>query len=221
MMSSSAFSRRPLKSSSWSAWPQKSPPTAAWMNGSCQGAASKPPIRNLHYSFQKFTMNSPSHGAPPTQPTSTLLPPSSSSPPLMEPSKRTMRSSLLSKRPSLRSSACPQLWDGKPRLGVVQTSVRDNRTHVLHSEMQGAIEMVLPEKSESSFYSHYFFIPKKDGGLRPILDLRLLNRALMKWPFWMLTLKQILTQICPEDWFLSLDLKDTFISREPLITDRS
>ncbi len=25
------------------------------------------------------------------------------------------------------------------------------------------------------FYSRYFIVPKKDGGLRPILDLRLLN----------------------------------------------
>ncbi len=36
---------------------------------------------------------------------------------------------------------------------------------------------------------------QKDGGLRPILDLRLLNRAPMRRPFRMLTLKQTLVQI--------------------------
>ncbi len=52
--------------------------------------------------------------------------------------------------------------------------------------------------------------PQKDGGLRPILDLRLLNRALVKRSFRMITSKQILLQICPGDWFMSLDLKDAY-----------
>ncbi len=75
---------------------------------------------------------------------------------------------------------------------------------------KGAIEIVPPAQSESGFYSRYFLVPKKEGGLRPILDLRLLNYALMKRSFRMITLKQILTQICPGDWFMSLDLKDTY-----------
>ncbi len=36
---------------------------------------------------------------------------------------------------------------------------------------KGAIEMVPPHKRKSGFYSRYFIVPKKDGGLRPILDL--------------------------------------------------
>ncbi len=38
---------------------------------------------------------------------------------------------------------------------------------------KGAIEIVPPAQSESGFYSHYFLVPKKDGGLRPFLDLRI------------------------------------------------
>ncbi len=49
---------------------------------------------------------------------------------------------------------------------------------------------------------------KKDGGLRPILDLRHMNRILMNRPFRMITLKQILLQICPGDWLFSL--KDAY-----------
>ncbi len=52
--------------------------------------------------------------------------------------------------------------------------------------------------------------PQKDGGLRPILDLRRLNHALMRRPFRMITLKQILSQIRTGDWFCSLDLKDAY-----------
>ncbi len=63
----------------------------------------------------------------------------------------------------------------------------------------------------SGFYSRYFLIPKKDGSLRPILDLKLLNYAMMKRSFRMITLKKILSQICLGDWFISLDLKDTYI----------
>lgn len=70
-------------------------------------------------------------------------------------------------------------------------------------------ETVMPADSESDFYCHYFLMPKKDG-LRPILDLRHLNHALMKRLFRMLTLKQILSQVCPGDWFFSVDLKDAY-----------
>ncbi len=37
-----------------------------------------------------------------------------------------------------------------------------------------------PHKRESRFYSRYFIVPKKDGGLRPILDLRQLNRSVSR-----------------------------------------
>ncbi len=99
--------------------------------------------------------------------------------------------------------------------GVVSTSVQGENARVLRSEVmtlleKGAIEMVSPALSESGFYSRYFLIPKKDNGLRPILDLRRLNHALMRWPFRMITLKQILSQIRTEDWFCSLDLKDAY-----------
>ncbi len=81
---------------------------------------------------------------------------------------------------------------------------------VMNMLEKGAIEIAPPAQSQSGFYSRYFLVPKKDGALRPILDLRLLNHALMKRPFRMITLKQILWQICPGDWFMSLDLKDAY-----------
>ncbi len=46
--------------------------------------------------------------------------------------------------------------------------------------------------------------------LVPILDIRHLNRALMKWPFRMITSKQILLRICSGDWIFLLDLKGTY-----------
>ncbi|KAI2646504.1 hypothetical protein H4Q32_024931 [Labeo rohita] len=73
-----------------------------------------------------------------------------------------------------------------------------------------AIEPVPPADMKTGFYSPYFIVPKKGGGLRPILDLRTLNRALHKLPFKMLTLKCILECIHPQDWFAVIDLKDPY-----------
>ncbi len=99
--------------------------------------------------------------------------------------------------------------------GVVQSLTLPQNAQALRQEIgclleKGAVELVPPSELESGFYSRYFVVPKRDGGLRPILDLRPINRALCKCPFRMITLKQILAQICPEDWFASVDLKDAY-----------
>ncbi len=71
-----------------------------------------------------------------------------------------------------------------------------------------AIERVPPPDRESGFYGRYFIVPKKDGGLRPILDLRHLNRSLRRFRFKMLTIPTIVSQIRSEDWFVTIGLKD-------------
>ncbi len=72
----------------------------------------------------------------------------------------------------------------------------------------------------SGFYSPYFIVPKKSGGLRPILDLRVLNRSLHKLPFKMLTQKRIFECIRPRDWFAATWRTRTFMSRFFLDTGR-
>ncbi len=99
--------------------------------------------------------------------------------------------------------------------GVVQSLTSPRNAQALRQEIgclleKGAVERVPPQELESGFYSRYFVVPKRDGGLRPILDLRPINRALCERPFRMLTLKQILAQIRPGDWFASVDLKDAY-----------
>ncbi len=53
-------------------------------------------------------------------------------------------------------------------------------------------------------------LPKKSVGLRPILDLCVLNRALHRLPFKMLTPKRIFGCVRPQDWFAVIDLKDAY-----------
>ncbi len=86
--------------------------------------------------------------------------------------------------------------------GIRFTSVKAVDAPVLCAEIavllaKNAIEPVPPADIRSGFYSPYFIVPvpKKSGGLRPILDLRVLNRALHKLPFKM---------------FAAIDLKDAY-----------
>ncbi|KAJ1098777.1 hypothetical protein NDU88_003884 [Pleurodeles waltl] len=56
----------------------------------------------------------------------------------------------------------------------------------------------------------YFLIPKKDGRLRPILDLRILNWFLKQEKFKMLTLAKVLLALNKGDWMVSVDLQDAY-----------
>ncbi len=87
--------------------------------------------------------------------------------------------------------------------GVLETSVAVQNAPVLREEIavllaKDAIEPVPPAERRQGFYSPYFIVPKKRGGLRPILDLRVLNRALHKLPFKMWTRRCIIKCIQPQ-----------------------
>ncbi len=86
-----------------------------------------------------------------------------------------------------------QLWDSvrsaSPKFrGIRFTSVKAVNAPVLRAEIavllaKDAIEPVPPASMRSGFCSPYLIVPKKSGGLWPILDLRVLNRTLHKLPF--------------------------------------
>ncbi len=99
--------------------------------------------------------------------------------------------------------------------GVLETSVAVRNAPVLREEIavllaKDAIEPVPPAEMRQGFYSPYFIVPKKGGGLRPILDLQVLNQALHKLPFKMLTHRRMIKCIQPQDWFAAIDLKDAY-----------
>ncbi len=110
--------------------------------------------------------------------------------------------------------------------GIRFTSVLNKDAPVLRAEVavllaKDAIESVPPGEMNSGFYSPYFIVPKKGGGLRPFLDLRVLNRALHKVPFRMLTQRRIFQCIRPFDWFAAIDLKDAYFHVSILPRHRS
>ncbi len=98
---------------------------------------------------------------------------------------------------------------------VVWTVMHPEQGQVMEQEVYSllvkeAIERVpLPDR-ESGFYSRYFIVPKKDGGLRAILYLWHLNHSLRRFMFKMLTIPTIVSHIRSEDWFVMIDLKDAY-----------
>ena len=87
--------------------------------------------------------------------------------------------------------------------------------HLLQQEIQkllckGAITEVAAKEAEQGFHSSLFLVPKKDGGMRPVINLKSLNEFVAPQHFKMEglhTLKDILKQ---NDWLTKVDLKDAF-----------
>ncbi len=109
--------------------------------------------------------------------------------------------------------------------GVLETSVAVRNAPVLREGIavllaKDAIKPVPPAEMRQGFYSPYFIVPKKGGGLRPILDLRVLNRALHKLPFKMRTRRRIIKCIQPQDWFAAIVLKDAYFHVSILLWHR-
>ena len=61
------------------------------------------------------------------------------------------------------------------------------------------------------FYSQLFLVPKKNGRLRPVIDLSLLNLYIKKQPFKMETVKSIRQLIVNNYWAVSIDLTDAYL----------
>ncbi|XP_049331019.1 uncharacterized protein LOC125799099 [Astyanax mexicanus] len=98
---------------------------------------------------------------------------------------------------------------------IIWSQARGNAASFLEAEIaslleKGAIQVVPPTQSRSGFYSRYFIVPKKGGGMRPILDLRALNKHLRQYKFRMLTHSALLKFVRPDDWFTTIDLKDAY-----------
>ncbi len=83
-------------------------------------------------------------------------------------------------------------------------------TGVASSAVQGGHRTCSPARQRVRL------LRKKDGGLRPILDLRGLNRYLRSYKFKMLTIKMIVSPIQSGDWFVTIYLKDAYFHVEIL-----
>ncbi len=88
---------------------------------------------------------------------------------------------------TIRTGYTLQFGKNPPRFDGVHLTVVNSaaKASVLQQELssllqKGAIEEVPQSEVERGFFSRYFLVPKIDGGLRPILDLRHLNLSLYR-----------------------------------------
>ncbi len=84
----------------------------------------------------------------------------------------------------------------------------DIGTRSRYSLKEGGHRGVSSSRTRVRFYSRYLIVPKKDGGLLPILDLHQLNCSVSRLEFKIIKLKQVMSQTRSEDWFVTIDLED-------------
>ena len=74
---------------------------------------------------------------------------------------------------------------------------------------KGAVEEIIPECPGN--YSRIFLVPKKNGKLRLIIDLSVLNHFVYTQTFKMETQRKVKDAIQLNDWAFSLDLTDAYL----------
>ena len=84
------------------------------------------------------------------------------------------------------------------------------RREVMALLYKGAIEELHPLSLTPGFYSRIFLVPKKDGGFRPVFDLKALNAFVVKEKFKMTTPRVVTNALHEGDWAVSIDLKDAY-----------
>ena len=75
---------------------------------------------------------------------------------------------------------------------------------------KGAISKVLPVKGQ--YLSNVFLVPKKDGGFRPVINLKSLNQFIPYLHFKMESLHCLKDILLPGDYMCKVDLKDAYFS---------
>ncbi|KAG1439961.1 hypothetical protein G6F56_012098 [Rhizopus delemar] len=92
------------------------------------------------------------------------------------------------------------------------------QSHLIDQAIQdllqkSAIERVSPQqvKEVPGYYSSMFVIPKKDGGVRPVFNLKRLNQYLDAPHFKMETIREVSLMIKQNDYLVSIDLSDAFL----------
>ena len=75
-------------------------------------------------------------------------------------------------------------------------------------------------RNKFSFYSTFFLVPKMNGKMRPVINLRPLNIYLRKTHFKMDTFVKVLNLVKPKDWAISLDLSDAYLHIPTFVKNR-
>jgi hypothetical protein len=103
-----------------------------------------------------------------------------------------------------------------PRFQGIVAQSSENSSALLGEEVDGllsknAVEVVQEDQVLDGFYSTYFLVAKKDGSMRPILNLKRLNRFMEYHRFKMESLNTVIRAVQPGMYMATLDLKDAYL----------
>ena len=102
-----------------------------------------------------------------------------------------------------------------PPLSVVPINLSQSSSPLLREEIAELLKKRAVERvwnpGTPGFYSRLFLVPKKNGKLRPLIDLSLLNHYIHKQHFKMETVKSVRQSIMDNDWAVSIDLMDAYL----------
>ena len=102
-----------------------------------------------------------------------------------------------------------------PPLLVFPINLSHSSSPLLREEIAELLKKWAVERVQNpgtlGFYSRLFLVPKKNGKLRPVIDLSLLNHYIHKQHFKMETVKSVSQSIMFNDWAVSIDLTDAYL----------
>ncbi|KAK1802658.1 hypothetical protein P4O66_004174 [Electrophorus voltai] len=103
---------------------------------------------------------------------------------------------------TLKSGSVP------PRCRVHPLSQEEDR--IMAQYIKEALQQGYIHPSTSAASASVFFLKKKDGGLRPCMDYRGLNRLLVEYPYPLPLVPAALEQLRGAQWFTKLDLHSAY-----------
>ncbi|CAJ0925344.1 unnamed protein product, partial [Ranitomeya imitator] len=100
-----------------------------------------------------------------------------------------------------------------PLIGIVMETVPQLYDFTaIASLLKSGVIVPVPEKERyTGFYSNLFVVPKKDGKVRPILDLKLLNRRVRLRHFRMESLRSVIASMEAQEFLCSIDIQDAYL----------
>jgi hypothetical protein len=103
----------------------------------------------------------------------------------------------------------------RPPFSRIPTALANTRHQTLGKEVESLLEkgavIELFQPFTPGFYSSIFVVPKKNSEkLRLVINLKPLNKLLVKYPFKMETTRSIMASLRQGDWTISVDLRDAY-----------
>lgn len=100
-----------------------------------------------------------------------------------------------------------------PSLSIVQrftTTVSKHMSEEIEKLKKLEILKVRPKQDDPCFLSKMFLVKKGDGGVRPIFDLRGLNRFVLTKHFQLISHSSVPEFLQPKDWLIKIDISQAY-----------